>query len=92
MNPEQVERGLDLLEAIAKKNQIYTITGAADWPILAFCLGFLALLIAAMWSDLRGGIKTNKRDNERDIDNLWNGLRDCKGDCCEPPRERIRRD
>lgn len=85
---EQVERVLGLFESLIEKKQMYTITGAADWPILAFCLGFLVLLIAAMWKDLRGGIQDNKSDNERDIDNLWKGLRDCKNDCCITPRNR----
>lgn len=90
MNPEQISRLLDLLEQIAKKDQTYTITGAADWPILAFGFGFLVVLIAALWGSVLAAIKTNKGDTERDIDNLWSGMRDCKNDCCEPLRNRTR--
>ena len=66
MNPEQVEKLLSTLEAIAKgitmPNQ-YTITGAADWQILVTLGGALGTIllaaIAFMWVDLRSVGKDN---------------------------------
>ncbi len=39
MTPDQISRLLDALERIASKSHAYTITGAADWPILVV-IGF----------------------------------------------------
>lgn len=97
MNPEQISRLLDLLEQIAKKDQTYTITGAADWPILAAIGIIIVALIGAMWNDQRSGmkeyktdllvaIKDVKDDSRDDIDNVWKAMRDCKTDCCRAPR------
>ena len=88
MNTEQISQLLNLLEKIAAKSQAYTITGAADWPILAFGFGFLVVLIAALWGSILAAIKTNKADTQRDVDNIWKGMRDCKNDCCDTMRTR----
>jgi len=67
MNPEQVEKLLSTLDAIAKgiiaPNQ-YTITGAADWQIIVTLGGALGTIliavIAFMWVDLRSVVKDNR--------------------------------
>jgi len=95
---EQINHLLQLLEKIA--NHQYTITGAADWPILAAIGAILLALIAMMWSDLRSTIKDNRGewqvsltkhevDVDRKLDLLWDAMRHCQGDCC-PPRSSIR--
>lgn len=97
MSPEQISRLLDLLEQISSRGQTYTITGAADWPILVIICGILVFLIGAMWNDQRASRKEDKadlllaianvkKDNKSDIDNIWKGMRDCKNDCCHPSR------
>lgn len=62
MSPEQIERIVHALERLASRGQTYTITGAADWPILAAIGGILIMIIAFMWRDLRGTIRDNRLD------------------------------
>lgn len=86
MTPEQITRLLDVLERIASKSQSYTLTGAADWPLL-LAIGFVVMaLVGFMWRDLRETMQSNKVSAEKDIDNIWNGMRDCKADCCDRAR------
>ena len=85
---------LDALNNIATKmSHSYTITGAADWPILMVAGGLIVAMVAFMWRDLRSLLKENKVewqkaladhkiDNEKEINNLWSAMRDCKDDCC----------
>jgi hypothetical protein len=80
MTAEQFAKLLEVLSKLAEK-QHYTITGAADWPILVVvgggCLAMLMAAIGCMWADLRswikegreewrGEIKEHKAENERD--------------------------
>lgn len=88
MDAEQINRLLDLLEQIAEKSTTYTLTGAADWPLLVFLCGILFALIGTMWWSILAAVKTNKEDTTRDIDNIWKGMRDCKNDCCPHLRTR----
>ena len=75
MNPEQVEKLLSTLDAIAKgiamPNQ-YTITGAADWQILVTLGGALGTIllaaIAFMWVDLRSVVKDNRGEWKEALD------------------------
>lgn len=94
MNPEQISQLLNLLERIAARN--YTLTGAADWPILVAVGGLLIGIIGMMWADLRTSIKESRREwqeamkehrveNEKNSNILWEALRHCQDDCC-PPR------
>jgi hypothetical protein len=96
MTPEQFNQLLELLEKMADRT--YTLTGAADYPILlALCSVFLALG-AFMWVDLKNTIKENKsewrdeldkhrEDNERGHDLIWSAMKDCKADCCPARRK-----
>ena len=98
MTPEQLERIVHALEKLATKNQPYTITGAADWPILV-ALGFILVsLIGFMWRDLRGYIKDNRSDwkealtehkseSKKENDIIWAAMRDCQSDCCPRVKE-----
>lgn len=80
MTPEQFKELLIVLRSMAEKN--YTLTQAADWPMLAFLLGVIGVLIALMWADL----KRTLRDNQEEHKLLWKSLGDCQDDCC--PRGR----
>jgi len=91
MTPEQFARLLDLLEQMGERQ--YTITGAADWPILVTIGGILIAAIGFMWIDLKSTIKENRgewRDelekhrveNEKGHDLIWQSIKDCKDDCC----------
>lgn len=80
MTPDQFKELLQVLERIASKQ--YTITGAADWPILLVLGGLLVSVLGFMWHDLRGQLKDHKDDNEKDIDLLWDQQRRCQEACC----------
>jgi len=80
MTPDQFAQLLALLAKIA--DHPYTITGAADWPILAVMGTLLGALIAFMWHDLGAKIIEHKRDDEKAHDAVWRAMRDCKDDCC----------
>lgn len=80
MTPDQFKELLQVLERIASKQ--YTITGAADWPILLVLGGLLVSVLGFMWHDLRGQLKDHKDDNEKDIDLLWEEHRRCQKECC----------
>jgi len=92
MTPEQFSQLLDILNKIST-NQPYTITGAADWPILVVVGGALIGIIVFMWMDLRASIKDGRVDwrdalkkhedeNEKSFDMIWQAHRDCQADCC----------
>lgn len=77
MSPSENHQIAEGLQAIADKltPPTYTLTGAADWPILvimcglvATMIGCLALQVGFMWRDLRGRIK-------EDVDHLWEETR-----------------
>jgi hypothetical protein len=99
MTTEHIQQLLLLLSKIADKP--YTITGAADWPILAVVGGILLAVIGAMWADLRAAMKEGREEwrqqlneveakNDRAHDLVWEAMRDCQSDCC--PRKRGRKD
>jgi len=80
MTPEQFAQLLQALEKIATKP--YTLTGAADWPLLLVLGGMLIGVIGAMWHDLRSQLGEHKKDNEKDIDTLFEVQRRCQEECC----------
>lgn len=80
MTPDQFRELLQVLERIASKQ--YTITGAADWPILLVLGGLLVSVLGFMWHDLRGQLRDHKDDNEKDIDLIWEQQRRCQDKCC----------
>lgn len=95
MTPEQFQKLLELIERLISKQ--YTITGAADWPIIVVLGGGLVALIVYMWIDLRSVVKDNRADwrselaehkqaNEKEFDLLWKAQHDCQSECC--PRKK----
>lgn len=95
MTPDQFSQLLTILKQIVARQ--YTLTGAADWPLLAFLCVIIFALIGLMWRDLRSLIQGNKTESDdkiktikeefrKDIDKLWQAQRDCQNDCC--PRKK----
>jgi len=96
MNPDQVNQLLTTLSEIAKAlstTKSYTITGAADWPILYVVGGGFAALALAAWYDLRSLVMKNQADGKSDLiahkaENkdehkaIWDAMKDCQSDCC----------
>ena len=91
MTPEQFQQLLVVLQKIAERQ--YTITGAADWPILAAVGGALCAVLAFMWLDLRSSMKEHRYEwqrtiekhedeNGKAVDLLWQAHRDCQTECC----------
>lgn len=76
MTTEQFTQLLIILQKIADKS--YTLTGAADWPMLVAMGGMLVLLIGCMWADLRGKFAANDQEHNR----LWRAHMDCQDECC----------
>ena len=83
MDPAQINKIVSALEKIASApSAVYTITGAADWPLLVVLGGAVVALICFMWADLRSTMKENRTDAKTDIDTLWKAMRECQDDCC----------
>ena len=53
----------------------YTITGAADWPILLVVGGLVVGMISFMWVDLKSTFTEHKKDNKGELDLVWAELR-----------------
>lgn len=97
MNPQQIEELLKLLGRIAdglSKQQMYTLTGAADWPILLVVGGVMLGMIGFMWRDLGNKIESHRKDwkealaahialDDKDHQLLWKAHRECQEDCCK---------
>lgn len=60
MSPQQFELLIATLEKLSNRLGTYTITGAADWPILAPVAGLMVAMIAYMWHDLKATLKTDR--------------------------------
>ena len=99
MTPEQFARLLEMLDKHLQRSEHYTLTGAADWPILAVIGGLLIGVIGCMWRDIRTTVKEIRTEWKADLDkheieagkqfdHAWAALRDCQGDCCPPRFER----
>lgn len=84
MTDQQFIQLIALLEKVINKQ--FTITGAADWPLLVVLGGLIATLVSTlvclMWRDLKGSIsslkmdfkeelKAYKEDNDKSHDIIW---------------------
>ena len=96
MNPEQFSQFLAVFSKLVDRP--YTLTGAADWPILAAMATVLVTVIAWMWIDLKATIRdgrsewktelaTFKTEHDKEHDRLWQAHRDCQIDCCPRGKE-----
>ena len=90
MDPKQFEQLLVVLGKLSEKQ--YTLTGAADWPMLVICGGclggMLVALICFMWKDLSGKIDGYKTDNEKSHDLIWKSQQECQKECCPRGKEK----
>lgn len=95
MDPYQFRVLVALLEKLL--NRQFTLTSAADWPLLVVVGTALVGLIVFMWVDLRTIVKDNRQDAmkeisdvkvhaEKEIDDLWRAMKDCQNECC--PRKK----
>lgn len=93
MTDPQLETLLVTLNRLADRMGTYTLTGAADWPILVALVGILVGMIGYMWHDLKrtighlhtdaGRIERECRAHaEKEDDKIWRAMRDCQKDCC----------
>lgn len=103
MTPEQFEKLLDVLGKLLQNMQHvatrdYTITGSSDWPMLCAIGAILGALVGFMWLDLRGSMRENRQERQKDISDLrqemktedqkiWTAIGHCQDDCC-PRREK----
>jgi len=102
MNEEQFAQLLDTLHTIADGiSQTYTLTGAADWPILAVMVGLMVVMVGFMWNDLKSAIKDSdtliKQELEKEVverkeqdNHIWAAMRHCQEDCCLKERTETR--
>ena len=93
MTDIQIEHALKLLEKIVEQANHYTLTGAADWPLLVAIGGILIGLLAWMWAhlhatiqqhrdDLRTMLTELKQDGQQQARVLWKALEECQNQCC----------
>jgi hypothetical protein len=91
MSPDQFAQLLSVLTKLADRT--YTLTGAADWPIMATLAGLLIAVLGWMWVDLKATIKEGrsecrgeldkfKTEHEKEHSRIWQAHRDCQIDCC----------
>lgn len=96
MSPEQFNQLLAVLTKLADRT--YTLTQAADWPILAIMAGLLLAVISRMWVDLKATIREGRREgknelaefkaeHEKEHSRIWQAHRDCQVDCCVRGKE-----
>lgn len=69
MTPEQFNQFINKLGMIVDQ-QPYTITGAADWPILLTGGSIVFILGGIMWKDLRNTLASNTKSLSKDISDL----------------------
>ena len=86
MSPEQVQQIIAALKDIASGPKGYTLTGAADWPLLVIVGAGLVVLLGMMWADLRANIKDNRTEWKSEVNTIWAAMKDCQDDCC--PRKK----
>ena len=60
MTPDQFTQLLAVLTKLSERS--YTLTGAADWPILATMAGLLIAVIGWMWVDLKATIREGRQE------------------------------
>lgn len=93
MTPEQFTQ---LLSAIADRP--YTLTGAADWPLLVVLGIGYAGLVGVMWHDLKQAFRDGRteaqicleqyrKDHAKEHERIELAMRECQEECC-PPRIR----
>lgn len=99
MTPEQFTQLMALLKELLITSRTYTLTGAADWPVLAVaCIGLVGLLVY-IWGDLKTTITGNRTEQKKELekeeaerkrqdDMIWAAMRTCQEDCC-PRRNHI---
>ena len=80
MTEAQFTQLLQVLKAIAEKQ--YSITGAADWPMLVFLVALIVGMIGMMWRDLVSRISTDRTESKAEQQRIWSALNDCQDDCC----------
>lgn len=95
MTTEQFAKLIEAISQLSSKS--YTLTSAADWPILVTVGGILFTMIVMMWTDLKNTIKDHRgewqhaidrhtAENEKEIKIIWDAMRECQSDCC--PRKK----
>ena len=83
MDQEQVQQVIAALKEISiGTTKSYTLTGAADWPLLVIVGGTVVALICFMWADLRASIRDGRTEWKTEIDRVWQAMRECQDDCC----------
>ena len=82
MTPEQIQEIIAALKAIASGPKGYTLTGAADWPLLIIVGAGLVVLLGMMWADLRANIRDNRSEWKGEATTIWAAMKDCQDDCC----------
>jgi len=87
MTTEQFSRLITAIESLVNKQ--YTISGAADWPMLIAIGSLLIAVIGFMWIDLRSKLDAGRNDTRKEFDAIWQAMKDCQDDCC--PRTHGRR-
>jgi len=80
MTEENIARLINAIESIANKQ--YTISGAADWPMLIAIGSVLLTVIGFMWIDLRGKLTEGRTDTRKELDTIWQAMKDCQSECC----------
>ena len=86
LSPDQFSQLLTVLKSLSTAPGQYTITGAADWPMLLVLCGFfgtaLTGLICFMWHDLGKRFDGYEVANEKSHEAMWKSQKDCQDDCC----------
>lgn len=96
MTPDQINQLLMSLDKISENmgsmvGQQYTLTGAADWPILVALGGLITALVAFMWVDLRSTIREHRSEQknamEKEINIVWGEMRRMQRECDDCKKE-----
>ena len=80
MTPEQINALIDAVRSLqGGLSAKYTITGAADWPLVTVLGGAIVALVIFMWLALKATIKDGrhewKAELEKEVGMLWREAR-----------------
>lgn len=75
MNPEQFRELITVLRQLVDKP--YTLTGAADWPLLMALAGIIISLIVFNWRSIYKKIDDHQKCEDKEHDDIWQAINDC---------------
>lgn len=75
VNPDQFKELIIVLRQLVDKP--YTLTGAADWPLLMALAGIIISLIVFNWHSIAKKIDDHQDREDKEHKDIWRAIDDC---------------